>query len=73
MNKHVLIVESENDKFFIEAVIDRLNLTNIAVDSPICRIDDFECLEGLSLSRLKLRLEELKDDIPKDGISDLEL
>jgi putative transposase len=38
-----LIVESKNDKFFIERLIKILNLQNIEVSEPICLID--ECIK----------------------------
>ncbi|MDF1551375.1 MAG: hypothetical protein P1P88_26370 [Bacteroidales bacterium] len=68
MSKNILIVESDNDKFFIEAFISHLELTaNLAVDSPICTIDDFECLGGMA--NLKFRLNELKVEIEKGNIN----
>ena len=55
MNKdNILIVESKNDKFFIEALIKRLNLPYIDVDPPICSIDEYECLGGMSELKGKL-------------------
>ncbi len=38
-----LIVESKNDKFFIERLIKILNLQNIEVSEPICLIDECIC------------------------------
>jgi hypothetical protein len=43
---NLIIVESENDQYFIEALIEKLNLRNIEVGKPICKIDDFDCLGG---------------------------
>ncbi len=63
MNK--LIVESKNDKAFIEALIQHLHV-NVEVDTPICRIDDFECLGGLG--ELTTKIEDLLDEVPKKGI-----
>lgn len=41
---NLLIVESKNDKLFLEALIEHLNLSYIQVDEyPICYIDEFEC------------------------------
>ena len=62
---NLLIVESENDKYFIEALINHLNL-NIEVGSPICSIDEYECLGGIS--KLENKLKELKGRVSKDGI-----
>ncbi|SFP43253.1 hypothetical protein SAMN05216234_11916 [Hydrogenimonas thermophila] len=67
MNK--LIVESKNDKFFIEKLIEHLNIKNIEIDEPLCNIDEFVCLDGIS--NLKYKLEDLKLDsgeIDKLGI-----
>lgn len=65
MNK--LIVESKNDKIFIEAFIRHLQL-EAEVDTPICSIDDFECLDGLSEKKLSIKLEELLDEVAKKGL-----
>lgn len=67
MNK--LIVESKNDKYFIEKLIEHLNIKNIEIDEPLCNIDEFICLDGIS--NLKYKLEDLKLDsgeIDKLGI-----
>jgi len=37
---NVLIVESENDKYFVEALIEHWQYANITLNSPICSIDD---------------------------------
>lgn len=62
---NLLIVESENDKYFIEALINHLNL-NIEVGSPICSIDEYECLGGIS--KLENKLVALKSRVSKEGI-----
>ena len=62
---NLLIVESENDKYFIEALINHLNL-NLEVGSPICSIDDYECLGGIG--KLEEKLNEIKAIVAKDGI-----
>jgi hypothetical protein len=61
---NILIVESENDKYFIETIIQKLNL-NIEIDNPICSINEYECIGGMS--NLKTKLEELKASINKDA------
>lgn len=51
--KNILIVESENDKYFIEALIADMEISNIEVSSgTICQIDDFECMDGLNEKKL---------------------
>lgn len=68
---NILIVESENDKFFIEALISNINI-DVKVGNPICTIDEYDCMGGMG--KLKNRLEELKsrflkgDEINKVGI-----
>jgi hypothetical protein len=57
---NLIIVESENDQYFIEALIDKLNLPKIEVGKPICKIDDFDCLGGLN--NLTANLKSLKFD-----------
>jgi len=69
VSKNVLIVESENDKYFIESFIKYLNISNVDVDTPICSIiDDYECLNGLSKAELERKLTELSIDIGKIDI-----
>ena len=62
----LLIVESENDKYFFEALIDSIN-KDIEVDKPICAIDDYECLGGIT--HLENKLRSIKAKIEK-GIYD---
>ena len=63
---NILIVESKNDKIFLEALINYLNY-DIKVENPIC-IDDYEYLQSLNETQLKTTLKELKADIPERGI-----
>jgi hypothetical protein len=65
VNKNILIVESKNDKYFIEALIYHLKI-NIDVNTPICNIDEYECLEGLG--NFAKRLTDLKKEIASKGI-----
>ncbi len=57
MSKNILIVESENDKYFIESLTEYLNLSEVDIDTPICSIDDYECLNGLSKAKLEGKLQ----------------
>ena len=66
MSKNILIVESENDKYFIEALIKKMNLRNIVISNPICKIDNYECLQGID--NLKNRLGRIKIEIKKREI-----
>lgn len=64
----LLIVESHNDKFFIEALSEFLSI-DVKVNQPICQIDDYECLNGLSEKKLFECIDEVKfDDYTKIGI-----
>lgn len=69
---NILIVESKNDKIFIEKLIEIMNINNLQIDSPIC-VDEYECLSGLDQQKLIKALESLsntvvKKDIKKVGI-----
>ena len=59
VSNKVLIVESENDQFFFQAIIDGLNCDNESLEH-VCNIDDYECLGGMS--NLKAKLTEIKID-----------
>jgi hypothetical protein len=71
VSKNILIVESENDKYFIESLKEYLNISDVEIDTPICSIDDYECLNGLSKAKLTHKLQEIKIDIEKRGIEKL--
>ncbi|MCX6074104.1 MAG: hypothetical protein NTY39_07290 [Campylobacterales bacterium] len=62
---NILIVESENDKYFIEAFLEYLKLS-VNIDAPICAINDYECLGGIDA--LKSKLNQLTGRIKKDNI-----
>jgi len=62
---NILIVESENDKFFIEALINFMNLVNIQISEPICTINEYECIGGIG--NLSKKLNGLKARIAKEG------
>ena len=67
--KNLLIVESENDKYFIEALIKHINIDNVEVSNGfLCGIDDFECLDGLSSAKLTTTLKAIKIKVKKDEI-----
>lgn len=67
-SNNILIVESINDKYFVESTKNHLNNIDLEVDTPLCLIGDYECLEGLSLESLASKLYELKIKIDKKGI-----
>jgi hypothetical protein len=51
---NVLIVESENDKYFIEGLIKHITL-DIEIGEPICQIDEYTCLGGIGKLEERLR------------------
>ena len=66
---NLIIVESHNDKFFIEKLRDELGFKNIELKEPICNMTDYECLGGLSEKNLGDRLYNVKfSDYKKIGI-----
>lgn len=69
--KNFLIVESENDKFFIEALISHVNVQNLEIGHPICNIDEYDCLGGIGKLEERLRAIShriIKGEIDKVGI-----
>lgn len=70
MSRNILIVEGENDKYFLEALLAHLHLQSmVEIASPVYRIDDFEYLEGLSAKALHEKLKILKRRIRKEDIA----
>lgn len=62
---NLLIVESENDQYFIEALVACINV-DITIDSPVCLIDEYECLGGIG--KLENKLRSLSSQVLKEGI-----
>lgn len=62
---NLLIVESVNDKFFIEALLNAMNL-KMNIDEVVCSIDDFECLGGID--KLEQKLKFIVNRVKKEGI-----
>ena len=65
---NLLIVESENDQYFIEALVASMNI-DINIDSPVCLIDEYECLGGIS--KLENKLRALTSQVQKQGIDNI--
>jgi hypothetical protein len=58
--ENILIVESENDKFFVDAFIQHLNIKNVEVSTAfVCCVDTYECLKGLDKDKLTAALKSL--------------
>ena len=62
---NLLIVESANDQCFIEALVTHINV-DIKIDSPVCSIDEYDCLGGIG--RLENKLKSLRSQVQKEGI-----
>ncbi|MEG4306661.1 DUF3226 domain-containing protein [Microcoleus sp. D3_18a_C4] len=63
---NIVIVESKNDRIFMQAMVEKLNC-DIQVASPIY-IDDYKSLEGLSETELIKAFKALEANIDKKGI-----
>ncbi len=59
---NILVVESVNDQYFIEAIVSHINLTNIEVSSPLCLINEYNCLGGMGKLEDKLRILKIRVD-----------
>lgn len=68
MSNNLLIVESKNDKYFIERLKREITAADFDVDTPICNISEYECLDGLSQKSLEAKLQEIERDIEKRGL-----
>ena len=67
MNNNILVVESVNDKYFVEELIRRMNFEKPNLLEPVCKIDDYECMGGIN--QLEFKLTEISRDIKKRGLS----
>lgn len=70
---NVVIVESKNDKLFIQALIATLNIENTEVEKIAIADDNFWLLDGLDPNPRKpthliRKLKDIRTDIPKKGI-----
>jgi len=68
VSNNTIIVESENDRYFIKRLVNFLNIDGITIQPPICFIDDYECLDGLSETKLTEKLNEIRIEIEKRDI-----
>ncbi len=67
MNK--LIVESKNDKAFVEALVRHIN-AHAEVDEILSSVDEIEELGvGLSEARLTQKIEDILDEVRKKGVN----
>lgn len=68
MGRNILIVESNNDKYFFHSVIKHLNY-DIEVAAPIFLDEDFRAMAGSDATKLTNALKDLKADIQKGDIN----
>jgi hypothetical protein len=67
VGRNILIVESNNDKYFFQSVIKHID-SDIEIESPIFADEDYRPMEGLDPTKLTKALKDLKADIQKEDI-----
>jgi hypothetical protein len=67
VGRNILIVESNNDKYFFQSVINHLNC-DIEIASPIFLDEDYRAMDGCDPKKLTNALKDLKADIQKEDI-----
>ncbi|MBD2136430.1 hypothetical protein H6F32_02255 [Anabaena sp. FACHB-1237] len=68
MSSNILIVESKNDQYFLQAIIRYLNFNIEVAPAIMIAEDDYKSMEGLNPKKLKDALNDLKTDIQKGKI-----
>ncbi len=63
VSRNVLIVESNNDRLFIERLKQHIVQSDFDIIPPICNITDYQCLNGLTTASLERKLQELERDL----------
>lgn len=64
--KNILIVESLNDKFFVEAMIQHLQVQDTEVAKTfLLSIDEYETMEGLNPTKLENALQNIRGQARK--------
>ncbi len=66
--KNILIVESDGDKFFIEALINHMNIPEIEIPNGYINEFDYEPMKGSDKDKLSIILDSLNNRIEKDDI-----
>jgi uncharacterized protein YqgV (UPF0045/DUF77 family) len=67
VGRNILIVESNNDKYFFQSVIKHLNY-NIEIEDSIFLEKDCRDMDGLNPDKLTKAIKDLKADIQKEDI-----
>jgi hypothetical protein len=67
VGRNILIVESNNDKYFFQSVIKHIDI-DIEVASPIFLDEDYRAMDGSDSTKLINALKDLKADIQKEDI-----
>jgi hypothetical protein len=68
--RNILIVESNNDKYFFQSVIKHLDI-DLEVAAPIFLDEDYRAMDGSDSTKLINALKDLKADIQKEDIDRL--
>lgn len=64
-----LIVESKNDKFFIQSIVNYLNINNVDISEINVTENDYLDLDGLSVASLERELKTIEADSQKSYIN----
>ncbi|WP_295615172.1 DUF3226 domain-containing protein [Chamaesiphon sp. GL140_3_metabinner_50] len=67
MGRNILIVESNNDKYFFQSVIKHLDI-DLEVAAPVFLDEDYRAMDGSDSTKLINALKDLKADIQKEDI-----
>lgn len=67
MGRNILIVESNNDKYFFQSVIKHINI-DLEVAAPLFLDEDYRAMDGSDSTKLINALRDLKADIQKEDI-----
>ena len=70
MKNNILIVESKNDKHFVEALVKWMNISDQFSAESLC-IDEYECLGGLNLKNLTSHIDTIAKKTNKQGIGSI--
>lgn len=67
MGRNILIVESNNDKYFFQSVINHIK-SDLEVAAPIFLDEDYKAIDGSDPKKLTNALKDLKADLQKEYI-----
>jgi hypothetical protein len=67
VGRNILIVESNNDKYFFQSVINHIK-SDLEVAAPIFLDEDYKAIDGSDPKKLTNALKDLKADLQKEDI-----